>query len=103
MKIQQISKTLAGADRKELMRKLPNFLYDEEKEVEVRSRPSLFDLIFPLSLATMFELAFVVCFSICCSLVFGVAENACYFGKVMFQFLSTLLTTMMCQMVQILR
>ncbi|XP_004300120.1 PREDICTED: uncharacterized protein LOC101295716 [Fragaria vesca subsp. vesca] len=30
----QISKTLAGADRKELMRKLPNFLYDEEKEVE---------------------------------------------------------------------
>ncbi|KAM5573932.1 hypothetical protein ABKV19_013450 [Rosa sericea] len=30
----QISKTLAGADGKELMRKLPNFLYDEEKEVE---------------------------------------------------------------------
>lgn len=31
----QISKALAGADRKEFMRKLPKFLYDEEKALEV--------------------------------------------------------------------
>ncbi|XP_019187493.1 PREDICTED: uncharacterized protein LOC109181962 isoform X2 [Ipomoea nil] len=30
----QISKALAGADRKDLMRKLPKFLYDEEKVLE---------------------------------------------------------------------
>ncbi|KAG6644761.1 uncharacterized protein LOC122317761 [Carya illinoinensis] len=30
----QISKTLAGADRKDLMRKLPKFIYDEEKALE---------------------------------------------------------------------
>ncbi|XP_020084289.1 uncharacterized protein LOC109707445 [Ananas comosus] len=30
----QISKALAGADRKDLMRKLPKFLYDEEKALE---------------------------------------------------------------------
>ncbi|KAG5065054.1 hypothetical protein JHK86_008785 [Glycine max] len=30
----QISKALAGADRKELMRKLPKFIYDEEKALE---------------------------------------------------------------------
>ena len=33
----QISKALAGADRKDLMRKLPKFIYDEEKALEVRS------------------------------------------------------------------
>ena len=33
----QISKALAGADRKDLMRKLPKFIYDEEKTLEVRS------------------------------------------------------------------
>lgn len=32
----QISKALAGADRKDLMRKLPKFIYDEEKALEVR-------------------------------------------------------------------
>ena len=31
----QISKALAGADRKDLMRKLPKFIYDEEKALEV--------------------------------------------------------------------
>ncbi|KAF7829467.1 Localized to the inner membrane of the chloroplast [Senna tora] len=30
----QISKALAGADRKEFMRKLPKFIYDEEKALE---------------------------------------------------------------------
>nr|GMD40313.1 uncharacterized protein LOC109181962 isoform X1 [Ipomoea batatas]GMD43569.1 uncharacterized protein LOC109181962 isoform X1 [Ipomoea batatas] len=30
----EISKALAGADRKDLMRKLPKFLYDEEKVLE---------------------------------------------------------------------
>ncbi|XP_041017821.1 uncharacterized protein LOC121260027 [Juglans microcarpa x Juglans regia] len=30
----QISKTLTGADRKDLMRKLPKFIYDEEKALE---------------------------------------------------------------------
>ncbi|KAL4300422.1 hypothetical protein AHAS_Ahas17G0199300 [Arachis hypogaea] len=33
----QISKALAGADRKELMRKLPKFIYDEEKALEFMS------------------------------------------------------------------
>lgn len=31
----QISKALAGTDRKDLMRKLPKFIYDEEKALEV--------------------------------------------------------------------
>lgn len=35
--IPQISKAIAGADRKELMRKLPKFIYDEEKALEVSS------------------------------------------------------------------
>ncbi|CAI0434852.1 unnamed protein product [Linum tenue] len=30
----QISKALAGTDRKDLMRKLPKFIYDEEKALE---------------------------------------------------------------------
>lgn len=30
----QISKAIAGADRKDLMRKLPKFIYDEEKALE---------------------------------------------------------------------
>ncbi|CAL5416274.1 unnamed protein product [Camellia sinensis] len=30
----QISRTLAGADKKDLMRKLPKFIYDEEKALE---------------------------------------------------------------------
>jgi hypothetical protein len=33
----QISKALTGTDRKDLMRKLPKFIYDEEKALEVRS------------------------------------------------------------------
>lgn len=33
----QISKALAGADKKDLMRKLPKFIYDEEKALEVRT------------------------------------------------------------------
>ncbi|PNX97702.1 hypothetical protein L195_g025621 [Trifolium pratense] len=33
----QISNAIAGTDRKELMRKLPKFIYDEEKALEVRS------------------------------------------------------------------
>ena len=33
----QISKAIAGADRKELMRKLPKFIYDEEQALEVSS------------------------------------------------------------------
>ncbi|XP_010530269.1 PREDICTED: uncharacterized protein LOC104806873 isoform X2 [Tarenaya hassleriana] len=32
----EISKALAGADRKDLMRKLPKFIYDEEKALETR-------------------------------------------------------------------
>lgn len=32
----QISKALAGADRKDLMRRLPKFIYDEEKALEVK-------------------------------------------------------------------
>lgn len=32
----QISKALTGADRKDLMRKLPKFIYDEEKALEVK-------------------------------------------------------------------
>lgn len=30
----QISKALAGADKKDLMKKLPKFIYDEEKALE---------------------------------------------------------------------
>lgn len=33
--ILQISKALAATDRKDLMRKLPKFIYDEEKALEV--------------------------------------------------------------------
>nr|POE64237.1 hypothetical protein CFP56_54559 [Quercus suber] len=33
----QISKALAGVDRKDLMRKLPKFIYDEEKALELNS------------------------------------------------------------------
>lgn len=36
----QISKALTGTERKDLMRKLPKFIYDEEKALEVS--PSLF-------------------------------------------------------------
>jgi len=32
--ISQISKALAGANKKELPRKLPKFIYDEEKALE---------------------------------------------------------------------
>lgn len=41
----QISKVLAGADRKDLMRKLPKFIYDEEKALEVRNHLSLLILL----------------------------------------------------------
>ncbi|KAJ6921075.1 hypothetical protein NC651_014602 [Populus alba x Populus x berolinensis] len=35
----QISKALAGTDRKDLMRKLPKFIYDEEKALELFAIP----------------------------------------------------------------
>jgi len=46
----QISKTLAGADRKDLMRKLPKFIYDEEKALE-RTRKVLAEKIAQLNSA----------------------------------------------------
>ncbi|KAG9442548.1 hypothetical protein H6P81_018402 [Aristolochia fimbriata] len=44
----QISKALAGADRKDLMRKLPKFIYDEEKALE-RTRKILAEKIAQLN------------------------------------------------------
>ncbi|KAB1201991.1 hypothetical protein CJ030_MR8G005373 [Morella rubra] len=46
----QISKALAGADRKDLMRKLPKFIYDEEKALE-RTRQILTEKIAQLNSA----------------------------------------------------
>ncbi|KAH8503129.1 hypothetical protein H0E87_014441 [Populus deltoides] len=46
----QISKALAGADRKDLMRKLPKFIYDEEKALE-KTRQVLADKIAQLNSA----------------------------------------------------
>ncbi|KAI5683930.1 hypothetical protein M9H77_05158 [Catharanthus roseus] len=46
----QISKALAGADRKDLMRKLPKFIYDEEKALE-RTRKILTEKIEQLNSA----------------------------------------------------
>ncbi|KAJ9172542.1 hypothetical protein P3X46_015769 [Hevea brasiliensis] len=46
----QISKALAGADRKDLMRKLPKFIYDEEKALE-KTRKVLSEKIAQLSAA----------------------------------------------------
>jgi len=46
----QISKALAGTDRKDLMRKLPKFIYDEEKALE-RTRKILTDKIAQLNSA----------------------------------------------------
>ncbi|KAI3665255.1 hypothetical protein L6452_43879 [Arctium lappa] len=46
----QISKALAGADRKDLMRKLPKFIYDEEKALE-KTRKILTDKIAQLNSA----------------------------------------------------
>ncbi|KAA8532087.1 hypothetical protein F0562_006771 [Nyssa sinensis] len=46
----QISKALAGADRKDLMRKLPKFIYDEEKALE-RTRKILTEKIAQLNSA----------------------------------------------------
>lgn len=46
----QISKALTGADRKDLMRKLPKFIYDEEKALE-RTRKILTDKIAQLNSA----------------------------------------------------
>ena len=34
----QVSKALAGADKKDLMRKLPRFIYDEDKALEVSDK-----------------------------------------------------------------
>ncbi|KAB5547934.1 hypothetical protein DKX38_011340 [Salix brachista] len=45
-----ISKALAGADRKDLMRKLPKFIYDEEKALE-KTRQVLADKIAQLNSA----------------------------------------------------
>ncbi|KAM4089563.1 hypothetical protein ACB094_07G162600 [Castanea mollissima] len=45
-----ISKALAGADRKDLMRKLPKFIYDEEKALE-RNRKILTEKIAQLNSA----------------------------------------------------
>ncbi|KAJ4839034.1 hypothetical protein Tsubulata_018932 [Turnera subulata] len=44
----QISKALAGTDRKELMRKLPKFIYDEEKDLE-KTRKRLEDKVAQLN------------------------------------------------------
>jgi len=41
----QISKAIAGADRKDLMRKLPKFVYDEEKALEVSKFPCSYSLL----------------------------------------------------------
>ncbi|KAL8144231.1 hypothetical protein V2J09_017263 [Rumex salicifolius] len=46
----QISKALAGTDRKDLMRKLPKFIYDEEKALE-RTRQILTEKIAQLNSA----------------------------------------------------
>ncbi|OWM68336.1 uncharacterized protein LOC116212472 [Punica granatum] len=46
----QISKALTGADRKDLMRKLPKFIYDEEKALE-RTRRILAEKIEQLNSA----------------------------------------------------
>ncbi|CAM8986689.1 hypothetical protein QQ045_006158 [Rhodiola kirilowii] len=46
----QISKALAATDRKDLMRKLPKFIYDEEKALE-RTRKILTDKIAQLNSA----------------------------------------------------
>ncbi|XP_056848610.1 uncharacterized protein LOC130498881 [Raphanus sativus] len=46
----QISKAIAGADRKDLMRKLPKFIYDEEKALE-KTRKVLADKIAQLNSA----------------------------------------------------
>ncbi|XP_065857424.1 uncharacterized protein [Euphorbia lathyris] len=46
----QISKALTGADRKDLMRKLPKFIYDEEKALE-KTRKVLAKKIAQLNLA----------------------------------------------------
>ncbi|KAF9618752.1 hypothetical protein IFM89_002447 [Coptis chinensis] len=48
--ILQISKALAGTDRKDLMRKLPKFIYDEEKALE-RTRKILAEKIEQLNSA----------------------------------------------------
>ncbi|KAI3757346.1 hypothetical protein L6452_04882 [Arctium lappa] len=44
----QISKALAGADKKELLRKLPTFIYDEEKALE-KTRKKLTEKIAQLN------------------------------------------------------
>lgn len=46
----QISKALAGADKKDLMRKLPKFIYDEDKALE-RTRKILTEKIAQLNSA----------------------------------------------------
>ncbi|KAL8088399.1 hypothetical protein AgCh_038248 [Apium graveolens] len=46
----QISKALAGADKKDIMRKLPKFIYDEEKALE-RTRKILSEKIEQLNSA----------------------------------------------------
>ncbi|KAK2988209.1 hypothetical protein RJ640_020691 [Escallonia rubra] len=46
----QISKAIAGADKKDLMRKLPKFIYDEEKALE-RTRKILSEKIAQLNSA----------------------------------------------------
>ncbi|EPS70748.1 hypothetical protein M569_04018, partial [Genlisea aurea] len=46
----QISSALAGTDRKDLMKKLPKFIYDEEKALE-KQRQKLAEKIEQLNLA----------------------------------------------------
>ncbi|KAL6504170.1 hypothetical protein OROGR_026093 [Orobanche gracilis] len=46
----QINKALSGADRKDLMRKLPKFIYDEEKVLE-KQRKELAEKIEQLNAA----------------------------------------------------
>ncbi|GMP32221.1 hypothetical protein CsSME_00006077 [Camellia sinensis var. sinensis] len=73
----QISKALAGADRKDLMRKLPKFIYDEEKALEL-TFIIYYDFFFGHPLSKSYPwLEFVsvpqflvICFILCCIVSF---------------------------------
>ena len=45
----QISKAVASVDRKDLMRKLPKFIYDEDEALEVRTQPHV--LLYSVSIS----------------------------------------------------
>lgn len=54
----QISRALAGTDRKEIMKKLPKFIYDEDKALEVRRYPFLSYKTIP---STLYFLVMATC------------------------------------------